>query len=74
MNCHGPMPSKHPTCPKCRSAANLRLHARLPETDELPEVQCLECLACGEVVVVERVTSITQQRISSYWRVRETNQ
>jgi hypothetical protein len=50
------------TCPKCH--ANLRLHARLPEADGFPEVQCLECLACGEVVVVERVTAIARPHIS----------
>jgi len=50
------------TCPKCH--ASLRLHARLPEADGLPEVQCLECLACGEVVVVKRVTSTARPHIS----------
>jgi DNA-directed RNA polymerase subunit M/transcription elongation factor TFIIS len=44
------------TCPKCQHAS-LRLHARLPEADGLPEVKCLECPACGEVVVVERPIS-----------------
>jgi predicted RNA-binding Zn-ribbon protein involved in translation (DUF1610 family) len=60
------------TCPKCQYAS-LRLHARLPEADGLPEVQCLECPACGEVMVVERLTSITRPDIS-YWRVRKTGQ
>jgi hypothetical protein len=41
-------------------SSNLRLQARLLEVEGLPEVQCLECVACGEVVLVERVTSIAQ--------------
>jgi hypothetical protein len=48
------------TCPKCRWTDSFRMHARLPEADGFPEVQCLECVACGEVVLVERVTSIAQ--------------
>ncbi len=51
--------SQSPTCPRCRTGS-LRLHATLPEADGLPEVQCLECRACGEVVVVERFTSIAR--------------
>ncbi len=46
--------SKGPTCPKCRCPASLRLRARLREADGFPEVQCFECWACGEVLVVER--------------------
>jgi hypothetical protein len=45
--------SQIPMCPKCRRLASLRLRARLPEADGFPEVQCLECRACGDVVVVE---------------------
>jgi RNase P subunit RPR2 len=46
--------SQSPMCPKCRRLASLRLRARLREADGFPEVQCLECGGCGEVVVVER--------------------
>jgi len=46
--------SQSPMCPKCRCLASLRLRASLPETDGFPQVQCLECRACGEVVLVER--------------------
>lgn len=46
--------SQNLTCPRFRHPASLRLHATLPEADGFPEVQCLECGACGEVVVVER--------------------
>lgn len=46
--------SQSPICPKCRRLASLRLRERLREADGFPEVQCLECGACGEVVVVER--------------------
>jgi hypothetical protein len=46
--------SQSPICPKCRRPASLRLRARLLEADGFPEVQCLECWACGDVVVVER--------------------
>jgi len=66
------MPSQDFTCPKC-GQSSFRLHAQLPEVDGLPEVQCLECSFCGEVVVVERVTSILQPH-TSYWRERETGQ
>lgn len=48
--------SQAPICLKCRRAGSLRLHARLPEADGFPEVQCLECSVCGEVVVLERFT------------------
>ena len=46
--------SQSSICPKCRRLASLRLRERLREADGFPEVQCLECGACGEVVVVER--------------------
>lgn len=46
--------SQSPICPKCRRQASLRLRASLQEADGFPEVQCLECGACGEVVLVER--------------------
>lgn len=46
--------SQDPMCPKCRRLASLRLRASLPEADGFPQVQCLECCACGEVVLVER--------------------
>ena len=46
--------SQSPICPKCRRLASLRLRERLREADGFPEVQCLECGNCGEVVVVER--------------------
>lgn len=46
--------SQNLTCPRCRRPASLRLHATLPEADGFPEVQCLECWACGEVVIIER--------------------
>ena len=46
--------SQSPICPKCRRLASLRLRKRLPEADGFPEVQCLECGGCGEVMVVER--------------------
>jgi hypothetical protein len=46
--------SQSPKCPKCRCLASLRLRASLPERDGFPEVQCLECSACGEVILVER--------------------
>lgn len=46
--------SEYPTCPRCRRLASLRLRAKLQEADGFPEVQCLECWACGEVVIVER--------------------
>ena len=46
--------SQSPICPKCRRLASLRLRERLREADGFPEVQCLECGACGEVVLVER--------------------
>ena len=51
------------TCQNCGPSSNLRLHAHFPEVDELPELRCLECVACGEVVLVERVTSITQPHL-----------
>ena len=44
--------SQNLTCPRCRRPASLRLHATLPEADGFPEVQCLECWACGEVVII----------------------
>lgn len=47
-------PSQSPMCPRCRCLGSFRLHARLPESDGFPEVQCLECIACGEVMLVER--------------------
>lgn len=47
-------PNQSPICPKCRRLASLRLRERLREAGGFPEVQCLECGACGEVVVVER--------------------
>ncbi len=43
-----------PTCPKCQEVAGLALHARLPEADGFPEIECFECRTCGEVVLVER--------------------
>jgi hypothetical protein len=46
--------SQNLTCQRCRRPASLRLHATLPEADGFPEVQCLECWACGEVVIIER--------------------
>lgn len=46
--------SQNLTCPRCRRPASLRLHATLLEADGFPEVQCLECWACGEVVIIER--------------------
>lgn len=46
--------SQTPICPKCRCLASLRLRAKLRQADGFPEIQCLECGACGEVVVVER--------------------
>lgn len=47
-------PNRNPTCPRCGSPASLRLRASLPEADGFPQVECLECYACGEVVLVER--------------------
>jgi hypothetical protein len=47
-------PSRNPICPKCRRLASLTLRASLPEMDGFPQVQCLECSACREVVLVER--------------------
>ena len=41
-------------CPRCRCLASLQLRASLPERDGFPQVQCLECGACGEVMLVER--------------------
>jgi hypothetical protein len=46
--------SQNPVCPKCQRLASLRLRASLPETDGFPQVECLECWDCGEVVLVER--------------------
>jgi hypothetical protein len=46
--------SLSPICPRCRRLASLRLRASLPEMDGFPQVQCLECFACGEVLLVER--------------------
>jgi len=46
--------SLSPICPKCRRLASLRLRASLPEMDGFPQVQCLECFVCGEVLLVER--------------------
>jgi hypothetical protein len=46
--------SLSPMCPRCRRLASLRLRASLPERDGFPQVQCLECCACGEVMIVER--------------------
>ena len=46
--------SRTPICPRCRCLASLRLHAKLKEADGFPEVQCMECQACGEVVIVDR--------------------
>ena len=43
-----------PMCPRCRRLASLQLRASLPECDGFPQVQCLECRACGEVMLVER--------------------
>lgn len=45
--------SQNPICPKCQRPASLRLRASLPETDGFPQMECLECLGCGEVVLVE---------------------
>ena len=45
--------SQSPICPKCRCVNSLRLRASLPEVDGFPEVQCLECSDCGEVLLVE---------------------
>jgi hypothetical protein len=45
--------SQSPICPKCRRLASLQLREMLREADGFPEVQCLVCGACGEVVVVE---------------------
>ena len=55
------------TCQNCGPSSSLRLHAHFPEVDELPELRCLECVACGEVVLVERVTSIAHPHLV-YWR------
>lgn len=46
--------SQSPMCPRCRCLASLRLRACLPESDGFPQVQCLECCSCGEVMLVER--------------------
>jgi hypothetical protein len=46
--------SLSPICPRCRRLASLRLRASLPEMDGFPQVQCLECSACREVMLVER--------------------
>jgi hypothetical protein len=46
--------SSSPICPKCRRQASLRLSASLSETDGFPRLECLECSACGEVLLVER--------------------
>ena len=46
--------NQSPMCPKCKCLASLRLRARLLESDGFPEVQCLECGACGEVMLVEQ--------------------
>jgi len=43
-----------PICPRCRRLASLRLRASLREKDGFPKVECLECSACGEVLLVER--------------------
>jgi hypothetical protein len=40
-------------CPRCRCPASLQLRASLPERDGFPQVQCLECSACGDVTLVE---------------------
>jgi Na+-translocating ferredoxin:NAD+ oxidoreductase RNF subunit RnfB len=50
--------SQSPTCPKCQHA--LRLHARLAQADGFPEVRCLECTGCGEVVIVEQFLATPQ--------------
>ncbi len=59
---NGTSRSRGPTCPKCRCPAGLVLRARLREADGFPEVQCFECWACGEVVVVERGLSEEPRR------------
>ena len=46
--------SQSPMCPKCRCLASLRLRASLPESDGFPQVECLECSSCGDVMLVER--------------------
>jgi hypothetical protein len=45
--------SQAPICPKCRRVNSLELRAGLPEADGFPQVHCLECSSCGEVLVVE---------------------
>jgi hypothetical protein len=45
--------SRSLSCPRCRRPASLRLRSKLQEADRFPEVHCLECWACGEVVIVE---------------------
>jgi len=45
--------SQSPICPKCRRVNSLQHRAGLRETDGFPQIQCLECSTCGEVVVVE---------------------
>ncbi len=40
-------------CPKCRGLTTLRLRRSLPEVDGLPQVECLECSGCHEVLLVE---------------------
>jgi hypothetical protein len=57
------------TCQNCGPSSSLRLHAQFPEVNDLPELRCLECVTCGEVVLVERVTSIAQPHVT-YWRER----
>jgi hypothetical protein len=46
--------SQTPICPRCRRPGSLRLRARLQEADRFPEIQCLECWACSEVVILDR--------------------
>lgn len=52
--------SQDALCPRCRHGDSLRLHAQLAEADGYPEVQCFECMACGEVVIVQRPISTFQ--------------
>ena len=47
-------PNEIPICPRCQRLASLRLRASLQEKDGFPKVECLECSACGEVLLVER--------------------
>ncbi len=45
--------SQSPICPKCRRVNSFQHRASLPEADGFPQIQCLECSTCGEVVLVE---------------------